>query len=569
MFTIRLSRLVSVCAGAVLLIAALPVAAQAVTPEPGSTGAQPMHGLDTYNFPITTESEAAQRWFNQGLVLLYGFNHGEAIRSFLEAAACDPEAAMPWWGVAYANGMHINVPEMTEPQWKAGYEAAQKALSLLDNESPMERALVEAVATRQAWPVPEEQRPYDEAFAAAMEKVYAEFGDNPDVAAQYVESLLNLQPWDYWTEDLKPKGRTEEFCEVLETGMADNPDHPQLCHLYIHAMEAGPHPERAVPAAESLRYRVPAAGHLVHMPSHIYARVGRYDDAVTANERAVAADDTWFKVGTEPGMYYVYHAHNLHFLAFAAMMEGNYDEALAAARRLETAIPDPVLDQFAFLIEGIVPTTYHVMIRFGKWETLLEEPAPPENRPVMLAVHYYARGIALSALGRTKEAREEIAKYQAQIEKVPGDWWVFSNKVHDVLPIADYMLEGELAYREGRLDDAWAALEKGIEAEDRLVYDEPPGWMVPVRHAMGALLLEAGDAERAEALYREDQIEHPGNGWSLLGLQQALEAQGRDEEAAEVAAKVDVAWQQVAREERPTSSCLCAPMVEGVPKASL
>lgn len=528
-------------------------------PEPGATGSKLDKGLNTYSFPITTKSKEAQAWFNQGLALVYGFNHGEAIRAFTEAAARDPEAAMPWWGIAYANGMHINFPEVTEAQWKASHEAAQRALTLLDNETPLETLLVMAVAARTEWPAPEEQRPYDEAYCAAMERVHTAYPEQPDVAALFAESMMNLQPWDYWTEDKEPKQRAAEIVSVVEQGLADHPDHPQLCHLYIHATEAGPDPSKAVPAAERLVARVPGAGHLVHMPSHTFARVGRYGDAATANEKAVAADDAFFEVGTEPGAYYLYHAHNLHFLAFANMMEGRYEPALDAARRLEKSVPDPVLDEMAFVIEGVMPTTLHVLIRFGKWEQVLAEPAPPAKRPVMTALYHYARGIAFSATGRTKEAKDEIAKFEASLPDVPEDWWVFSNKLDDVLPIARYMLEGELAYREGRLEDAWAALEKGIAAEDKLVYDEPPGWVIPVRHAMGALLLEAGDAKRAEQLYREDQEDHPGNGWSLLGLKQALEAQGREAEAAQYAMQLDKAWARV--EERPSSSCLCAPMV--------
>jgi len=528
-------------------------------PSPGSTGSVLDQDLNTYSFKITTKSKKAQAWFNQGLALVYGFNHGEAIRAFTEAAALDPKAAMPWWGIAFANGMHINMPEMTEAQWKASHDAAQHALSLLDKETPLEAMLIMAVASRTTWPVPETQRPYDEAYCAAMERVYTAFGDQPDVAALYTESLMNLQPWDYWTEDKEPKHRAAEIVSVLERGLAKYPDHPQLCHLYIHATEAGPDPSLAVPAAEALRHRIPGAGHLVHMPSHTFARVGRYADAAIANEVAVSADDDFFEVGTEPGAYYLYHAHNLHFLAFANMMEGRYEPAMEAARRLEKAVPDPVLDNMAFLIEGVIPTTRHVMIRFGKWEDILKEPAPPENRPVMTALHHYSRGIAFAATGRTAEAKEEIAAFEASLPNVPEDWWVFSNKLSDVLPIARHMLDGELAYREGRLEDAWAALEAGIAAEDKLVYDEPPGWMIPVRHAMGALLLEAGDAARAEQLYREDQEDHPGNGWSLLGLKQALETQGKTAEAAKYALQLDKAWERL--EVRPTSSCLCAPMV--------
>ncbi len=535
---------------------ATPVRA-ADPPIAGATGSQLVEGLATYHFPITTESAEAQAWFNQGLVLLYGFNHGEAIRSFREAAAHDPRAAMPWWGVAYANGMHLNLTEVSEEQWQAGHEAAQRALALLDDESELEQALVRAVAARTAWPVPAEQRPYDEAFAAEMEKVYARFGDQPDVCVQFAEALMNLQPWDYWTPEREPKGRATEFVAVIERALAADPTHPQAAHLYIHALEAGPNPEGAEAAADMLISRVPAAGHLVHMPGHIYARVGRYADAVKANELAVAADDAFFEVGTEPGVYYVYHAHNLHFLAFAAMMEGNFEPALAAARRLEVAVPDPALDQMAFLIEGIIPSTYHVLVRFGRWEAILEKEAPGVNRPLMLAIHHYARGVALAALGRTEEARGELARYEEQVDQVPEDWWVFSNKAHDVLPIGRLVLMGEIAYREGRLDEAWAALEKAMAAEDRLVYDEPPGWMIPVRHSMGALLLEAGDPTRAEGLYRQDQLDHPGNGWSLLGLTQALEAQGRTVEAAEIRPLLERAWARV--EQRPTSSCFCAP----------
>ncbi|MCB2155206.1 hypothetical protein KQI84_09985 [bacterium] len=526
-------------------------------PIPGSTGSQLLESLTTYNFPITTSSKEAQAWFNQGLVLLYGFNHGEAIRSFTEAAALDPHAAMPWWGIAYANGMHINVPQMTEEQWKASREAALRAIAELDNESELEKALVHAVAARTAWPVPPEQRPYDEAFAAAMEDAHKQYPDNPDVTSQFAESLMNLQPWDYWTSDGDPKFRTAEFVGALEQSLAQYPDHPQVAHLYIHAMEAGPHPERAEAAADRLRARVPGAGHLVHMPSHLYARVGRYADAVTANEDALEADAEFFSVGTNPGVYYVYHAHNLHFLCFASMMEGRYEPALESARKLEKAIPDPVLDEFAFLIEGIVPSKYHAMIRFGKWEQILEEEAPGENRPLCLAIHYYARGIAQAATGHIDEARLEQVRFQAQVKKVPQDWWIFSNKAHDVIPIAHQMLEGEIAYREGRFDDAWAALAKGVEYEDQLVYDEPPGWMIPVRHAMGALLMEQGEHEWAERLYREDQKDHPGNGWSLLGLKLALEAQDKDDEAAMIDAKLAKAWKRV--NEKPTSSCLCAP----------
>jgi tetratricopeptide (TPR) repeat protein len=294
------------------------------------------------------------------------------------------------------------------------------------------------------------------------------------------------------------------------------------------------------------------------MPSHIYARVGRYGDAADINVLAVQADRDYFAKAGQQGMYYIYYAHNQHFLAYASMMEARYEPAMKAARELEADMPAEVLQELNWLIEGIMPTNYHVMIRFGKWEDILAEPLPPENRLVTRAVHYYARGIALSVLGRTDEARLEIANFEAAAAAVPEEWWVFNNKVHDVLPIAMAMLEGETAYREGRLDDAWAALRRGIVAEDKLIYDEPPAWMLPVRHSMGALMMEAGEFAAAEELYREDQVRHPGNGWSLLGLSQALAAQGQKEESAEHAAAAQTAWARV--EEHPSSSCLCAPV---------
>ncbi len=550
----RISALIAIlCLTMVLLTGC---AGKAPAPEM-STAPDLLAGVDTYTRPITTDSGIAQQWFDQGLILLYGFNHDEAALSFRQAAALDPKAAMPWWGVAYAAGMNINDPQMTEERWQIGHEAAQKALGLLDEESSLEHALIHAVAQRYTWPAPAEQRPYDEAYASAMQNVYEQYGNDPDVAALYAESLMDLQPWAYWNVAGEPAGRTTEFIAAIEKTLKRHPDHPGAAHFYIHAMEAGPSPEKAVPYAEKLEARVPGAGHLVHMPSHIYARVGRYGDAADANVRAVAADREYFSKAGQQGMYFIYYAHNQHFLAYASMMEARYEPAMKAARELEADMPAEVLQELNWLIEGIMPTNYHVMIRFGRWDDILAEPLPAADRLVTTAVHYYARGIALSVLGRTAEARQETAKFETAAAAVPDEWWVFNNRMHDVLPIAMAMLEGETAYREGRLDEAWAALRRGIEAEDKLVYDEPPAWMLPVRHSMGALMLEAGEYAEAEKLYREDQERHPGNGWSLLGLSQVLEAQGRGEEGAQYAAAAKQAWSRV--EDKPSSSCLCAP----------
>ncbi len=513
-------------------------------------------GVDRYHRPITTTSAEAQRWFDQGLQLVYGFNHDEAIRSFREAARLDPDAPMPWWGIAYAHGININDPEMTDERWQAAAEAAAEAMRRREGAAPVEVALIEAVAKRYSWPAPEVPRVLDEAYAAAMGEAWHAFPEDPDVGTLYAESLMNLQPWDYWTAEGQPKGRIEEVEHVLEAVRALDLDHPGANHFYIHAMEASADPYVAADAADRLRNRVPGAGHLVHMPSHIYIRTGRYADAADANERAVAADRAYFENATEPDIYGIYYAHNLHFLAFAAMMEGRYDVALEAARDLEREIPEKVLRAYAGLIEGIMPTTFHVMIRFGRWEEILDEPERPDYRIVTRAVRRYARGIALSALGRTDEAREEIEAFEQAVAVVPDEWYVFNNRVHQVLPIARAMLEGELAFREGRLDEAFAALRRGVEFEDALVYDEPPAWMLPVRHSLGALLTAAGRFAEAETVYREDLRRNPDNGWALTGLQRALAGQGKSEEAAGLAPRLEVAWQRA--EEKPTVSCYCA-----------
>lgn len=490
-------------------------------------------------------------------MLLFGFNHAEAVRCFERAIDCDPTSPMPWWGIAYAHGMNINDPIMTDARWKAATAAADQAIRLRDNATPKERMLIDAVAARYSWPAPAEQRDLDEAYMRAMRRAHEQYSSDHDIASLYAESMMNLQPWDYWTVSGEPKGAIEEVIEVLEGVLADEPDHPSATHFYIHAVEASNDPFRAIAVADALADRVPGAGHLVHMPSHIYVRVGQYADAADANVRAAAVDRAFFDANPEPGLYWLYYMHNLHFIAFTSMMECRYEPAIAAARRMEEEAPEEMLREYGGLVEGIMATTYHVLIRFGKWEEILEEEQRPEYRLVSRAVHHYARGIAYSALDQPAEAREEMALFEEAWAKIPEDWWVFNNRVDQVLPIARAMLEGELAFREGRHEDAFAALKKGIAAEDALVYDEPPAWMLPVRHPLGAFYMSTGRYADAEAVYREDQKRHLNNGWSLLGLEQALAAQGKAREAAEVRSLLAKAWARA--ELAPTASCLCEP----------
>lgn len=514
-------------------------------------------GFRGYSRRVTTASPEAQRWFNQGIQLLYGFNHDEAIRSFEKAAQIDPSCAMAWWGSAYARGIHINNPEMGEQQSRLAHQAAEKAVAALDNESPVEQALVKAVRQRYTWPAPEDRLPLDVRYAEAMEAVWRQFPDDPDVGALYAESLMNLQPWDLWTGAGAPKGRTFEILAVLERTLAKAPKHPGANHFYIHAIEASPWPEKGLEAAERLQTLVPGSGHLVHMPSHIFIRTGRYAQAADANQRAIEADEAYFAIAPKPDFYSLYFIHNVHFLAYAAMMEGRYQTALEAARKIERTIPAEFLKNYVTLADGFMPTALHVMIRFGRWEEILKEPEPPAWRLFSRAERHFARSVAHSALGQTREAGREIEKMDEIAREMSDEWMMGNNPAKEVLTIARKMAQGELAFREGRADEAFALLREAVALEVDLHYDEPPGWMQPVRHALGALLLADGRALEAESVYRADLVRHPNNAWSLLGLQQSLEKQGKDEEAKALAAQVQRAWSRA--DVVPIASCYCHP----------
>lgn len=549
--------LIGVAVSIPLLLLAAGTPSCTSTPATQQPTALIYDGFGNYTRDITTSSSEAQRWFNQGMQLMYGFNHDEAIRSFEMAAQLDPEAAMPWWGVAYCQGININDPAMSEERSKRAREAADNALARLDSESPVEQAMVRAVSARYEWPAPEDRMPLDQAYADAMHRVYTQFPNDHDVAALFAESLLNLQAWDYWENDGSPKGRITEVVDAIERVMREDPQHPGANHFYIHAVEASGDPDRAVPAAERLTDIVPGSGHLVHMPSHIFIRVGRYAEAADSNRAAIDADQAYFAKAPAPGYYSLYYAHNIHFLAFASMMSGEYASAIEAARNLEAEIPEENLRAIAPLAEGIMPTSLHVLIRFGKWEQILQEPDYPQWRLMSRATYSYARTIACSALGRTEQARQEMAEFERRVEEVPGDWMVFNNSVHDVLPIARAMMQGELLFREGQREEAFAILRAGIEYEDSLVYDEPPAWMLPVRHTLGALLMADGQYAEAEKLYRQDLEHNRENGWALTGLRRAMLEQGRLQEAKDIEPRLAKAFSQC--DVTVTSSCFCEP----------
>ncbi|MBL9119557.1 MAG: hypothetical protein JNL80_06570 [Phycisphaerae bacterium] len=512
-------------------------------------------GFDGYERTIATDSPEAQRWFNQGMQLLYGFNHDEAIRSFRRSADLDSRSAMGAWGEAYARGLHINNPAMGEEQSRLAFEATRVALSRVDHATPVEQALVRAVAMRYAWPAPKDRAPLDRAYATAMSEVYRAFPDDPDVGALYAESLMNLQPWDLWTPEGEPKGNALEIVTVLEDVLARHPDHPGANHFYIHAVEASPTPERAAPAADRLRDMVPGSGHLVHMPSHIDIRTGRYAMAVDANQRAIAADERYFKKAPPPDFYRIYFLHNVHFLAYAAMMDGQSQLALDAARRLEQSVPEEFLREYAPIADGFMPTALYVLVRFGRWEEILKEPEAPKYRLLSRTQRHFARAVAFANLGDTASARREIVALDAVAAQLTDAWLMGNNPAREIVATARTMAEGEIAYFEGRHEEAFGLFRRAIAMEEGLRYDEPPGWMQPVRHALGALLLGDGRAAEAEAVYREDLKRHPENAWSLLGLHQAVQAQGRTD--AELARRVETAWQRA--DVRPAASCYCHP----------
>lgn len=517
-------------------------------------------GLGKHERAVSTRSDLARRYFNQGLILAFAFNHDEAIRSFTEAARLDPELAIAWWGVALCHGPHINNPVVPPERSKAAWEALLKAQALRDKAGVTERALIDALAKRYADPPPADRGPLDAAYAEAMGEVWKAHRDDADVGVLYAEALMDLQPWDLWTHDGKPKGRTEEIVSVLEAVRKLDPDHPGANHLYIHAVEASPQAERGVEAADRLRQAVPAAGHLVHMPGHIYVRVGRWADAAAANERAIEADRRYRARVPRQDFYRVYMAHNDHFLAWVSMMEGRRAVAVAAARRMVAGVPREWADKNAPLIDGYLPIVTEVLMRFGRWDEILAEPEPAAHFPISVAMWRFARGVALAGKGDATAAEAEQAKFSAAAAAVPEGAMLAVNPAHAVLKIAGHVLAGEIALRRGRIDDAVRELRAGVELEDALRYMEPPEWIQPVRHTLGAVLVAAKRYEEAEAVYRADLARNTENGWSLHGLAECLKARGATAEAGEVEARFRKAWARA--DTKIQSSCLCVARAE-------
>jgi len=536
-----------------LLLLSVSVAARAGDPKL-------FDGLGHHHRAVKTSSPEAQMYFDQGLTWTYAFNHDEAIRSFEAALAKDPTCVMAWWGIAYCHGPHINNMEVPPERAKAAWDAVQKALSLaVVGDSRMsvglERALIEALATRYADPQPKDRRPLDEAYAAAMKRVYTSHSDDVDLGTLYAESLMDLQPWDLWTKDGQPKGNTLEVMAVLERVMAAQPDHPGATHLYIHAAENSPFPEKADMAANTLRALVPASGHLVHMPAHIDVQTGRWAMAAEANEKAIEADRRYREISPRQGFYAIYMAHNHQFFSWVCMNDGRSEKAIREARTMVAGVPMEFIEKSPAAIDGYLPIAYEALVRYGRWDEILKEPAPPTSLPILTAFWRLTRALAFAAKGQGEDAVKEQAAFREAAAKIPPDAKMAINPAKNVMALADHVLEGEIAFRRGEIDAAVDHLRAAAKLEDDLTYIEPPDWLLPARHTLGAFLMSATRHEEALKVYGEDLAAWPENGWSLFGLAECLKALGRDEEAAAVRKRFEAVWS--AADTKLSSTCLC------------
>lgn len=533
--------------------------------------------LGSYSRAVSAEPEA-QTWFDRGLVWLFGYNHEEAIHCFEKVLETDPDCALAHWGIAYALGPNYNKPwEVFTPEEKAPAlaraHAALDAGLALEDVKAAERALLAALASRYPTdPDIEDYQPFNDGFATAMKPVYEAHPDDLDIVFIYAEALMNRTPWQLW--DLRrgvpnPDASTSEAMVVMERAFAQTPgawDHPGLLHMYIHLMEMSPHPERALRHGDRLTELVPDAGHLVHMGTHIDVLCGDYHNVLHRNLAAAQVDDVFKARRGDANFYALYRIHNLHFAAYGAMFLGQKAAAMDAARRLRGEVPDEVVRLYPDVFETFVAAAPHVYIRFGMWADILEieQPEDTELYVTTNALIYYAKAVALANLGRHEDAKSAMVDFTAAYAEVPDSRMLFNNTARDVLAVAEAMMKGEIAFKAGRREEGLEHLRKAVELDDNLEYEEPWSWPQPTRHALGALLLEAGDYEEAEKVYRADlgidgelprPSQHPRNVWALHGLHECLSRRGETVELPHVKLLLD---QAVARADIPIrASCLC------------
>ena len=502
-----------------------------------------MENLGKYGMKVTTNNERAQLFFNQGLNLYYGFNHLEAYRSFMEVARLDPGCAIAYWGQALSLGPNINLP-MDPADTETVYKALQRAIALKHNASPKEQTLIDALAKRYTAEALKDRKSLDEAYASAMEEVAKQFPEDAEVNTLYAEALMDLHPWDFWKNG-KAQPWTAKPVEIINRVVTDYPSHPGANHLNIHILEASPDPDAAVASADRLVDLVPGAGHLVHMPSHIYIRVGRYIDGVAANERAVKTDEEYIAQCKVQGVYPLfYYPHNYHFLLACTQMAGMSYKSMTTAEALKESIPVEMLNIPDFVtLQHWYAMPWYNMVRFGKWNDILQIREPDDSLKYIKAVWHYARGMAYVRSSKPADAKNELAK----LKKLVADPFMDNtiggfNSFRNVLSIGQNILEGEMEARQKNYDKAIQLLTKAVEIEDTLLYQEPPDWYHPSRQVLGGILLEARKPAIAEQKFREDLNQYRNNGWSLFGLYQSLEAQGKTKEALSVKKEFEKAF---------------------------
>ena len=507
-------------------------------------GARLYQGLGDFHRGVTTSSAEAQQYFDQGMRFLWAFNHDEATRSFARAAELDPGCAACYWGVALTVGPNYNLPGMEQPRARVAAEALQRAQAQASHASAVEQGLIGALAVRYptAQPLdPASLEPVARAYAAAMRELAQRFPQDLDVQTLCAEAAMNVHAWKLWSADGQPAEGTPEIQSRLEAVLRRDPNHPGANHYYIHAMEASPHPEKALASAERLPGMMPAAGHLEHMPAHILQRVGDYEQAAEANRRGIAADRAYFAATAAPDYYAMYFVHNYSFLAFSAAMEGRKAETLAAVQSVLSVAP---LDLVIAMGDSgwNLSQQYAALVRFGLWDEAIALGPPDARAPGLTAAYLYSRGVALAARGRLEDARAALAQLRQLATTTPDGAQAGFNTLHGVLAVAEPIVAARIAATEQHNDEALRLLRQAVAAQDALAYNEPADWFFPARHLLGAQLLIAGRAAEAERVYREDLERNPANGWALYGLAAALRAQGKTRDAAQVTRKFEAAW---------------------------
>jgi pimeloyl-ACP methyl ester carboxylesterase/tetratricopeptide (TPR) repeat protein len=498
-------------------------------------------GLGDIDHPVSTANAEAQKFFNQGLAYIYAFNHEEAVRSFRQAAQLDPELAMAYWGVAISLGSNYNVPA-DGPALLEAYSSLQKAVALAPKASEHDRAYINALAKRYSADISADQRKLALDYKNAMGELARNYPDDLDAATLYAESMMNLNPWKLWTLDGKPAEGTLEIVSVLEGVMRRNPNHSGANHYYIHAVEASTTAERALASANRLGKIAPKAGHLVHMPSHIYIRTGDYYEAARANVDAIAADREYMAKSGNKGLYpMMYYNHNVHFLAAASAMKGRYADSIKSARELEDNV-NPVVKAMPML-EMFLPYSLTSLTRFGKWEEILKEPKPDPSLKIVTAFWHFARGSAYAASKQTANAEAELAALRAVDKTMTDEVRLFNNAAADVMKIAEFELEGKIALTRGEKQKAYDLLNKAVAAEDATQYAKPADWDLPVREVLGGALLANGDYAAAEKVFRAEILRQPRNGRALFGLAESLRKQGKEGAAKSVQSEFEKAWQ--------------------------